>query len=196
MNVVNENNNDLNNKYKTGKIYKIVCNVTGKIYVGSTIKPLKIRLSGHKTNYNLYLNDKYHYVSSFDILKDGNYSIELICNAACISKKELHAIEGVYIRELECVNRFIPGRLKKEYNKQYYKSNLDNSKQYYKDNEDKIKNTKKEYYKNNVDIFKQYYKDNSAKLKQKFNCDCGGKYSNCHKARHINSLKHQNYLNL
>ena len=30
MNVVNEINNDLNNKYKNGKIYKIVCNITGR----------------------------------------------------------------------------------------------------------------------------------------------------------------------
>ena len=57
------------NNYDRGKIYKITCNVTGKIYVGSTIKPLKIRLSGHKAHYNLYLKNKYHYVSSFEIFQ-------------------------------------------------------------------------------------------------------------------------------
>ena len=189
MNIIN---NDLNNKYKNGKIYKIVCNIIDKIYIGSTIKPLKIRLSGHKSHYNLYLNNKYNYVTSFDILKDGNYFIELICNAACTSKKELNAIEGVYIRELECVNRLIPCRTQQE----YYKDNVDYFKKYYKDNEDKIKNTKKEYYKNNVDYFKQYYKDNSAKLKQKINCDCGGKYTFENKVRHCKTNKHQKYLSI
>ena len=28
-------------KYQKGKIYKIVCNKTGLVYIGSTIQPLK-----------------------------------------------------------------------------------------------------------------------------------------------------------
>ena len=66
---MNDINNDLNNKYQNGKIYKIVCNISGKIYVGSTIKPLEIRLSGHKANYNSYLKNKCCYVTSIEILK-------------------------------------------------------------------------------------------------------------------------------
>ena len=223
MNIIN---NDLNNKYINGKIYKIVCNVTGKIYVGSTIKPLKIRLSGHQAHYNSYLNEKYHYVSSFDILKDGNYFIELICNADCTSKKELNAIEGVYIRDLECVNRFIPGRTKKEYNdehadtikeqhKKYYKSNVDRFKEYYKSNVDTIKEQHKKYYKSNVGTIKKqqkkyyndnldklkeqkkiYQKENSDKLKQKIICLCGGKHSYSNISIHCKTKKHLNYLKI
>jgi len=109
MNIIN----DLNNKYQDGKIYKIICRETGKIYVGSTIKSLKRRLSCHKSSYNSYLNDKYHYITSFEILKNGNYFIELICNASCTSKDELNSVEGEYIRELKCVNRCIAGRTNK-----------------------------------------------------------------------------------
>ena len=125
------------NNYDRGKIYKITCNVTGKIYVGSTTEPsLARRLTGHKTSYNYYLTGKRGYVSSFEILKNENYFIELICNASCNSRDELSAFEGKYIRELKCVNRCVPGRSQT----QYYLDNLDKIKQYYKDNEDKIKN--------------------------------------------------------
>ena len=104
--------------------------MSGKIYVGSTTKTLERRLSGHQSHYNLYLKNKYHYITSFEIFKNGNYFIELICNAVCTSKKELNAIEGVYIRDLECVNRFIPGRTKKEQQKKYRADNAEKNKQY------------------------------------------------------------------
>ena len=65
-------NNDLNNKYQYGKIYKIVCNVTDKFYVGSTTKPLEIRLSEHETKYDSYLKDKYHYITSFETIQEHN----------------------------------------------------------------------------------------------------------------------------
>ncbi len=35
-------------KYLYGKIYQIVCNITGEIYVGSTITSLPKRLAVHK----------------------------------------------------------------------------------------------------------------------------------------------------
>ena len=38
--------------YQQGKIYKIVCNTTGLLYIGSTTqKFLSSRLSGHMRNY-------------------------------------------------------------------------------------------------------------------------------------------------
>ena len=42
--------------YSKGKVYKIVCNITGKIYVGSTTKEyLSQRLTLHRANYQLFL---------------------------------------------------------------------------------------------------------------------------------------------
>ena len=38
------------NKYQEGKIYKIVCNITGEIYIGSTIKTLNDRLTINKND--------------------------------------------------------------------------------------------------------------------------------------------------
>ena len=37
-------------RYEEGKIYKVVCNITGEEYYGSTIKTLKERLRLHKAS--------------------------------------------------------------------------------------------------------------------------------------------------
>ena len=48
------------NRYSIGKIYKIVCNVTGVCYVGSTNEPMLCRRLGkHVSNYTRYLRDWY-----------------------------------------------------------------------------------------------------------------------------------------
>ena len=43
-------------------------------------------------------------------MKNENYYIELIESCNCKSRDELHKIEGKYIREMECVNKNIPGK--------------------------------------------------------------------------------------
>ena len=67
-------------KYQNGKIYKIVSPNTTNIYVGSTIQPLQIRYSHHKTHLNC---------SSKPIFTAGNAPIELIENYPCNTAKEL-----------------------------------------------------------------------------------------------------------
>jgi len=163
----------MENKYSRAKIYKIVCNVTGLIYIGSTCEPtLARRFAGHRRCYKNYLNGKYHYVSSFKVLENEDCYIELVKECPCNSKDQLMQIEGGCIRETECVNKYIPGRT----NKQYYKDNKDkliaDSKQYRYDNKDKI----------------------SAKQAIKFDCICGSKYTASHKTRHIKSERHKKYL--
>ena len=50
----------------------------------------------------------------------------------------------------------------------------------------------------NSDKNKQYYLDNRDKILkkkgQKFDCECGGRYTYSHKAEHLNSKKHKNYI--
>jgi hypothetical protein len=36
------------NKYSEGKIYKIVCKITGDVYFGSTIQSLNTRMREHR----------------------------------------------------------------------------------------------------------------------------------------------------
>ena len=161
--------------YQQGKIYKIECNVTGKVYIGSTCKnTLAERLSQHVRNYKCYLDGKSHYVSSFDVLQNRNYDIVLIESYPCISKDELHARERYWTNNIDCVNKIKNQGMynelgEKEFRKQY---NKEYSKQYREKNKDII----------------------HAKKNEKHECICGGKYTHVQKQRHIRSAKHQQYL--
>ena len=108
----------------------------------------------------------YHYVTSFDVLQNGNYDIVLIESYPCNSKDELHARERYHTNNIDCVNKIkgqgiynILGR--KGYDKEYRELN-----------KDKLKEQQKE----------------------KHVCMCGGKYTYVNKQRHIRSVKHQQYL--
>ena len=175
--------------YTHSKIYKIIDNTNGNIYIGSTTQKLTQRLGEHTRQYKKYFNEKFRYVSSFDIIKNGNYEIILIEEVNCNNKEQLHKIERMHIEANECVNLRIPSRTKKEYynanreeiiekQKEYYKANIEEIKEYkkqyskeYRDvNGDKIKEYSKEYRDANKDTIKeykkQYYEDSKLKKKQ------------------------------
>jgi hypothetical protein len=153
------------NIYSRSKIYKIVCNKTGLFYIGSTTQQtLSKRLSSHVSGYKKYLITNIHYITSYNIIKNGDYQIILIRACPCDNKDELKAIEADYIRTMKrydqicvlrvtCVNKVIPGRTNKEYRK-----------------------------------------DNKDKLAGIHNCECGGIWSLQHKPRHDRSNIHKRYL--
>ena len=96
--------------YKQGKIYKIVDLTTeNNIYVGSTCQTLEKRLSGHVKDYKCN-----KYVTSYEVLKNGNYEIQLIENYPCDSKYELFKRERYFIETMNCVNQVIPTRTNRE----------------------------------------------------------------------------------
>lgn len=104
--------------YSKGKIYKIVCDTTGKVYVGSTTKQyLSQRLFAHYDAYCKYLSGCKHATrtTSFEVLEEMNYSIVLIEEYPCRSKDELLRRERHYIERMDCVNRSVPTRTKQEY---------------------------------------------------------------------------------
>jgi hypothetical protein len=169
--------------YKNGKVYKIVCNVTGMIYVGSTTQSLSMRMTGHRATYKHFKQGKCNNMTSFQIIEQGNCDIILIENVVCESKEELHRRERHFIESLVCVNKNIPTRTLKEYyeankdvflekSKDYYKDNkdvlLEYSKAYREDNKDVILEYHKNYYEDNKDVVlekaKVYYKDNKDVL--------------------------------
>ena len=182
--------------YQKAKIYKIVDNTTDNIYVGSTCEPtLARRLAKHVASYKSHLNETYHYVSSFEIIKNGDYDIILIENFPCNTKDELFARERYWTNELICVNKCRNQGLQlelgqKEYKKEYYQENKMNiiikSKKYYEDNLDKITEYHKMYRENNKDKIQM-------KLNKKYNCFCNGKYTHANKNKHFLSKKHQEY---
>lgn len=157
--------------YKNGKVYKIIDNTNGNIYIGSTCKTLSQRLAQHRCSYKRYLEGKGNNIKSFDILKNEDYNIILLEKCENISsKEELLSRERHYIDNLECVNKNIPGRTQKE----YYEANKNDILEYYKKyretNIDDIKEHRKLYYQTNKDeiqqLNKKYREENKEELKQ------------------------------
>ena len=151
--------------YQNAKIYKLICSETNKIYIGSTTVSLHRRKSKHKAPCNE--------CTCKDFINPEIYLIE---NYPCNNKEELHSKEREYIESIDCVNLKIPYRTKKEYQeiyKEYRKNNKENNKKYYK-----------EYYENNKEELKK-------KAREKYICECGGKYNRSDKSRHLRTKKHQ-----
>ena len=157
------------NKYQNGKIYKLVCDNSPLIYYGSTIQKLSNRLSSHKSEC------KRRNCGSKELFQLGKVSIHEIEKYPCNSKKELEDKERIYIEfilknfdyKIIC-NKKIPSR------------------------------NQKEYYRDNPNIMKEYKQKNKESIKKqsskKFNCPCGGKYTNKNKQQHFKTKKHLNYL--
>jgi hypothetical protein len=102
--------------YTLSKIYKIIDNTNGNIYVGSTCEPtLAKRLSKHVHSYHRYLNKKYAFITSFDILKNNSFQIILLEEFPCENRMQLHRRERHYIDTLNCINKFHPTRTDAEY---------------------------------------------------------------------------------
>ena len=172
--------------YKNGKIYKLVSHQTDKIYIGSTCTQLRKRLWTHRAHYNHWKNGKHHYTTSFEIIQYGDAEIVLIANAPCNSKEELHAIERSYIEGLECVNKYIPGRNKKEYyheNKAYREAANKKNKAYYQKNKEKLNLANRAYYEKNKEKI-------IARRNQKIECQCGAITTKQNLNRHKISKKH------
>ena len=183
--------------YQFGKIYKIWSPSQDLQYIGSTAQELSQRLAGHKKNFKCFNNpeNKFNkYCASYEVLKFEDYRIDLLENYSCSSKSDLNKREGEYIKNNICVNKYIPGRTKKE----HYQDNRDKIKKYYNDNRDKILIQCKEYREDNRDKIKKYRQDNKDKIlekaKVKISCDCGSVVNASVKSRHYKSLKHQNYI--
>tara|TARA_B100001093_G_scaffold467289_1_gene486372 strand:+ start:480 stop:1025 length:546 start_codon:yes stop_codon:yes gene_type:complete len=167
-------------------------------YIGSTFNRLHKRFEGHKNaykyNYGNFTIHKY-----FDTYGVDNFKIDLIKTYDVIrtndkDRKHLHAYETLWINKTKnCINSNLPFNPlfkidKKICLKKYYEKNKEKFKEHYEKNKDDIL----EYAKN----YKEQNRDKIRKDKnEKFNCECGGKYTKCHKVRHFKSKKHQNYLN-
>ena len=201
----------MDNKYQNGKIYKLVCDNTPIVYYGSTISSLEHRLNEHRRS---------NCCSSLELFQLGNVSIELVEEYPCNSRKELQARERIYIEfmlknfnhKIIC-NKYIPGRTRAEWRidnrdsiKDYYKANRDvinkKQKEYYKANRDTLKERSREYHKANREKknehSKVYHKENretiNKKQREKFDCECGGRYTRSGKARHMKTKKHLAYV--
>ena len=139
----------MNSKYQNGKIYCIWSYETDEIYIGSTILSLDDRFKKHQNKYNLFLNNNFNFISSFEILKYKNAQIGIIEEYPCNTKLELHRREGELQKKIKCVNRHIAGRSRKEFYKDNKDILLEKQKIYYENNKEHINKKNKKYYENN-----------------------------------------------
>ncbi len=206
-------NYDNDNKYSNGKIYKIICDDKTKIYIGSTITPLKTRLSKHKNCYKRYCNGKDKYHKAFDIFEIGNARIELIEEFPCKTKIELLDRERYWCKELKSINKKLPGRTNKLYyqdnkesiskhkkdryrnNKKVQESDKMRTKKWYQNNKDKATEYHKQYREKHREEKKKYFKEYYQKNNNKIECDiCGRSVGSMVMARHKKSKFHLDSL--
>ena len=154
------------NKYEKAKIYKLIDNTNGNIYIGSTIQSLANRKSKHKQETKKKINK----CKSKLIINNDDYDIILIENYPCSSKEELLARERYFIENMECINKnrpIITIEERKEYEIKYANKN-----------KDLIKTKSKEWYKNNKDKKKEYDKKYKKQLADYQNSWCGNYRTN------------------
>jgi len=102
-----------------GRVYRLKCG--DKYYIGSTVKALNDRLSGHK----YYAKSKpYKCYKYFNEQGWDNVTIELLEEGEFENRKALYKREGEYImpyiNDENCLNYVVPGRTRKESKKAHY----------------------------------------------------------------------------
>ena len=166
------------NKFHNSKIYRIVNDVNGMTYYGSTTQTLSRRMTNHRTRCKNKIYKTYQLFGNIEDCK-----IFLIENFPCENKEQLEKRERHYIENNECINKYIPSRSRKEW---------------YVDNKTAIIKKQRQYRLENKPIIveknKQYKLDNIEKLRKKCNCECGGKFTHQNKSQHYKSKKHLKYL--
>ena len=171
---------ETNEKRQTGYIYSIRSYQTELIYIGSTFGTLRQRLYKHKFNFKQFNLQKYHYTSSYEIVKYDDAFIELVETYENVNKMELHRFEGQHIRKNKCCNKVIAGQTQKEYRD---------------DNKETIKLTNKKYREGHMDEIKKYREDkneiiklNTKKYREEhkitYNCKCGKTLLQPNKVKH------------
>jgi len=130
------------------KVYKIIDNTNGNVYIGKTKKKyLCNRLAEHKYDYKINKP-----CMSRDIIKNGDYKIELI------EETEDDTRERYWIENTECINKIIPGRNRKEYRENNKEKIKKYQSEYRKNNKEKLSQYTREYRKNNKEKLSQYIK--------------------------------------
>ena len=103
--------------YENAKVFQVIDNTTGDIFIGSTCEPnLSRKLAQYVSDMKAYykVGSKAKFRTVYAILANENYNIELLENYPCKSQDELNQRVGHYIRNNENVINRIKEGLKSE----------------------------------------------------------------------------------
>lgn len=198
----------IDERYKRGKIYKVINLVTKDIYVGSTIQILCDRMMGHRVKCKAGDVSKL-YATVVDN-NWTNYKIILLENYPCDNVEQLKQQEQWWKDELNpayntisCYGIDIVKKKKNrkeynlktkehidDYNREYYSNNKEDickrSKEYRLNNVIKVQEYHKSYGLNNVTKLQEYNKSYSQRRREiynkrtfKFICECCNYRSKC-----------------
>ena len=166
--------------YQQGKIYKITCKETWKVYIGSTVQSLYNRMRTHRCKNNT--------CASREIIERGNYEVELIENFPCDTERELHTREQYWIDNTENTINIKRHYESDEAYLEHEKARaIEYARQYRNENKDMLKQKREQYLLKNKAVI-------SAKKSEVIQCECGGSYTRNHKARHCRTRKHLDNL--
>ena len=176
--------------YSKAQIYQLISD-NGLVYIGSTTETLSRRLAKHK-----YYSKQNINITSIKLFEnDTRVVIELIEKFPCNDIDELHKREGYWIRTLDCVNKCIAGRSRKEwfednpeYMKKWWKDNPEYLKEYTQKNKEQLLKNHKRYREKNKEEIEE-------RRKQKIQCECGSIVRKSDLYRHKKTQKHLNYIN-
>jgi ribosomal protein S27AE len=154
-----------NKIYKIGRVYKICCPHTDKIYIGSTVQTIEKRFTEHKSQFKCGTIKEY---SKF-ILELGDCWIDEIRQYENVTKTQLDKYEGETMKENIdlIVNKYMAGQTQKEYSIINKEKISKTKKEYYHDNIDKISKKNKVYAQENKEKLTEYNKEYRAENKEK-----------------------------
>ena len=181
--------------YSKGQIYKICDNGMNMCYIGSTVDKLYNRMTKHRNHYKRYTEGKRNYINLFRMFEEygvHNCKIYWIEDYPCESKKELEAREGHHIQMIECINKRIEGRTKKQWEEDNQEKIQEQKRISYQNNKETIKARRKSHYEENKEAT---LKRQSEYQKIKMKCECGSIHARADKSKHLKTKKHQQYLN-
>ena len=149
-----------------GIVYKILCNETGECYIGSA--NTKKNYNDRRSGHKQMYEGKL--CSSSKIIERGNYTFSIIEENIFIDtelrQREQYWID-ISVRVINSQRAYLSKEQRKEYNKKI-KSLWDEK------NKEKIRQQNNE----------------------KFNCECGGRYTFVNISKHLKTKLHQDYLKL
>ena len=175
------------NKYKYGKIYKIICS-DEHYYIGSTIRTLRHRFIDHKESAKKETSKLYTHLRTIGV---DNATIELLELYPCESGKELRKRENDYIIEVKdnplCLNENRAHVSKEErttITKKYYEENrdiiLNRVKQYREDHYEEVLQKKAAYREQHRAELCEKQKEYAAEHKEEYK-QSRKKYNDAHK---------------
>lgn len=133
---------------RSGKIYKLECQTSGKIYIGRTTVSVEAAIKSNISLFKKYTADPTSRVLSvFELFSHNNYNVTILEDRPELANDEasLKKLQRFYLEQYkDAVNKLVPTRTKTEWDVDNYDHNLQTHRKYYDNNRETILQRRKE----------------------------------------------------